>query len=96
MNCYILQNINNLVASETDSLLSHICQIGNFVALQENIICTWKSLFYGEDMAILLGHVGTGSNRAFVPVYIEKVEIWSGVTDVLLTHRLQNSATQFV
>ena len=31
-----------------------------------------------------------GQNRAFRPVYIEKVEIWLGVTDVLLTDNRQN------
>ena len=28
---------------------------------------------------------GTGQYRAFTPVYIEKVEIWSGVTDLSQT-----------
>ena len=31
-----------------------------------------------------------GQYRAFVPLYIEKVEIWLGVTDALLTHRLKD------
>ena len=41
-----------------------------------------------------------GQKRAFVPLYNEqsKVEIWTGVTDALLTHSqtLKDSATQLL
>ena len=83
---YILQNINNLVVSERNSVLSPICQIGNFFALRENIICILKSIFYGQDIAILLGTWWYRVSIGHLCLYIlKKVEIWSGVTDVLLT-----------
>ena len=37
-----------------------------------------------------------GQYRALMPLYVEKVEIWIGVTDAVLTHSqtLKESATQ--
>ena len=79
------------MVSERNSVLSPICQIGNFFALRENIICILKSIFYGQHIAILLGTWWYRVSIGHLCLYIlKKVEIWSGVTDVLLTHRLQN------
>ena len=50
----------------------------------------WSTILCG-DGSVQIGTVWylvvQGQYRAFMPLYIEKVEVWSGVTDVLQTHR---------